>query len=87
VIIGVLGLYAVLKLTNPMWLILMFGGSIPALIVIGRWHLYKASKTQEFIQNTKGSVLGYKPYNLQLKRTEATEQILEELKKLNRIAS
>ena len=80
-IISILGGYAVLKFTNPLWLVGMFLVSIPILIVVGRWYLIKVSKAQEFVTTVKGSVLGYKPYNLTLKQTELLEEILKELKK------
>lgn len=78
-IISILGGYAVLKLTNPLWLVAMFVVSIPILTVVGRWYLIKVSKAQEFVTTVKGSVLGYKPYNLAVKQTELLEKILTEL--------
>ena len=79
-IISILGGYAVLKLTNPWWLAVMFIVSIPILIVAGRWYLYKVSRVQEFVTTIKGSVLGYKPYNLSVEQVDLLKQILNELK-------
>lgn len=78
-IAGILGLYAVLKLTNPYWMIVMFFGSLPALVILGHWHLYKVSKTQEYVNTTKGSVLGYKNYNIAVRQIELLEKILAKL--------
>ena len=83
-IIGILGLYAVLKLTNPLWLGVMFLVATPSLIFLGRWQLYKVATTMEYITTTLGTVTGYSQYNLALKNVELNEQILEELRQLNK---
>ena len=80
-IISILGGYSVLKLTNPWWIIVMFIVSIPILTVAGRWYLYKVSRVQEFVTTIKGSVLGYKIYNLSVEKVDLLKQILEEIKK------
>lgn len=74
-IVGILGLYAVLKLTNPLWMAAMFVVSIPVLIVMGRWQLYKVSKTQEYVTVTTGTVLGYAGYNMTVRQIELLEAI------------
>ena len=79
-IISILGGYAVLKLTNPLWLVSMFMVSIPILIIVGRWYLIKVSKAQEFVTTVKGTVLGYRPYNLTVEQNQLLKQILKELK-------
>ncbi len=78
-IVGTLGIYAVLKLVNPLWIAAIVMVSAPILILIGRWHLYRVAKTQEFIITTKGSVLGYKNYNLAVQQVELLKEILERL--------
>jgi hypothetical protein len=80
-IIGVLALYAILKLTNPILMAGMFLISIPILTVLGRWHLKKVSKTQEFINTTRGSVLGFSGYNMQIEILETLNKILKQLQK------
>ena len=79
-IAGVIAMYVMFKLSNPLWMAVMFILSTPVLIIVGRWHLYKASKPQEFIIAQKGTVLGYKPYNMQIRQLELLEEILKELK-------
>jgi hypothetical protein len=74
-IVGILGLYAVLKLSDIRLMALMFLVSIPILTIMGRWKLYKVSQTQEFITTTKGSVLGYRNYNMQVRQIELLEEI------------
>lgn len=78
-ILGILGLYAVLKLTDPAWMAVMFVVSVPSLIVMGRWHLYRVSKPQEFINNTRGSIVGYRSYNLSIETLETLKQIRDKL--------
>lgn len=82
-ILGILGIYAVLKLANPIWLVVMFVVCTPVLILLGRWNLYKVAQSQEFIVTTRGTVTGYGSYNLAVKNVELQEQILEALHKLN----
>ena len=84
-IISILGGYAVLKLTDPLWLVAMFGVSIPILTVVGRWYLIHVSKAQEFVTTVKGSVLGYKPYNISVENLEIQREILAILKEYKTI--
>lgn len=79
-IIGILGIYALLKFTNPLWMAGMFIIAVPILIVLGRWHLYRVSKVQEFVTTIKGSVLGYNSYNVSVEGVELLQGILQELK-------
>ena len=81
-VIGILGLYAVLKLTNPMWLLAMFSVSVPTLVLVGRWQLYKVSSTQEYITTILGTVTGYGTYNLALKNVELQEALVEQQKEV-----
>lgn len=73
---AIFGVYYTLKLTNAWWLLLMNLIVLPALILLGRWWLYRGAKASEFVTTQKGTVLGYSAYNVQC-------EILEELKKLN----
>lgn len=74
-IVGILALYAILKLTDPIWMAAMFIVSIPILTILGRWQLYKVSKTQEFITTTKGAVLGYNSYNINVEILKTLQEI------------
>ncbi len=73
---AIFGVYYALKLSNPWWLLLMGLVSLPLLILLGRWWLYRGAKASEFVTTQKGSVLKYDAYNIQV-------EILEELKRLN----
>jgi hypothetical protein len=48
-IMGILGIYFVLKMNNPIILIIMFILSIPVLILIGWLSVHKISKVTEFL--------------------------------------
>lgn len=50
---------------------------LPILAVVGRWYLFRASKSIEYIIAQHGTVTQYNSYNLQI-------DILNELEKLNR---
>ena len=79
VVAGILALYVILKFTNPIWMAVMFIISLPILTFIGRWHLYKAAKSQEYITTIKGSVTGYSNYNAQVEIVVLLKQILAKL--------
>ena len=81
---GIFGVYFTLKLANPLWIAAMLLGGMPVLIVIGRWHLTRASKAQEFVTTVKGSVVGYSSYNLQVEQVALLKQILEKLNNGNK---
>lgn len=76
---GIVAFYVVLKLDNPWWMLGIGLVSIPLLIVVGRWQLYRANKIQEYINTTRGSVLGYNGYNMQIDTLETLKLILSEL--------
>ena len=77
---AIFGIYYTLKLANPIWIGVMFIVSLPLLAVLGRWWLYRGQKTSEFVTTTKGSVLGYNSYNIQIQQNELLEEILNALK-------
>lgn len=64
----------------PAWLI-TFGGliSVPVLIAIGRWHLFRVQKAEEFINNRHGSITGYNSYNMTIRMVELLEEISKKL--------
>ena len=77
-ILAILGLYFTLKLTNPLWLGVMFVVGTPTLIVVGRYYLHRVSRIQEWVNATFGSVLGYQQFN-------AVVESLEELRKIREL--
>ena len=70
------------------WLILGLGilaviGFI-GLILVGRWHLFKASKATEVLNARHASITGYQSFNMTVKMVELQEEILKELKKITK---
>lgn len=80
---AIFGIYYTLKLVNPIWIGVMFIVSMPLLAVLGRWWLYKGAKTSEYVTTNKGSVIGYRGFNMGVRQIELLEQILNELKRKN----
>ena len=83
VVAGILALYVILKFTNPVWIAVMFVVSLQILALIGRWHLYNATKPQEYITTIK-TVTGYNNYNMQIMIVKLLKEIKQELKKLKK---
>lgn len=67
------------------WLVLGLGVTaligLFGLVLLGRWHLFKAQKSEEFISTQRGSVTGYGGYNMSVRSLELLNDILEESKK------
>lgn len=75
--LGVFALYFTLKLTNPMWLVVMFFVSIPLLIILGRYNVHKMAKVNEYL-TTKFST------HYALKQFELIEKQVKILKEINK---
>lgn len=73
----IFGIYYTLKLTNPIWLVVMVLVSVPSLILIGFYSVHYVGKVIDFL-NVQFSTHWTK-YQFQL-----YEQILIELQKLNK---
>src|SRR3990167_6984675 len=63
------------------WLILGFIIGIPigllALLFLGHWDLYRASKPQEYMNAQHGSITGYQGFNIQI-------EVLNNLREINK---
>ena len=57
---------------------------IGVLLVAGRWHLFKASKSIEYITQINGSVTQYQGYNMAVRQLELLEEISKKLDSLSR---
>lgn len=68
---------------DSQWIVLMAILGLPALILIGRWDLFKASKAREFINAQHASITGYNAYNMTIRNIEQNDEIIDLLKKLN----
>lgn len=73
---------------NPAWVVVAGVLGIPVLILIGRWHLYKAQKPIEYVTTMNGSIQKFGMYNMGVRQIELLEdlnkninQLIESLKK------
>lgn len=81
-IAGLISGYVILKLTNPMWMVVIGVACLPVLIVLGRWQLKKAQKVDQLVSTELGSVLKFNSYNIQVETLEILEEISKKLDKL-----
>lgn len=76
--LAVFGLYVVMKLTNPLWLVVMFAVSIPILILIGYINLHRIQRVHEWLNVKFGS-----HYNIrQFDYVKAQYETMKEIQKL-----
>lgn len=78
---AIISLYVILKITNPLWMIIVALACIPPLMLIGRWQIKKVGKVEEWIGTEHGSVLRYNNYNIQVRQLELLEKINKKLNK------
>lgn len=67
---------------NPNWTIAAGFIGVPCLIWIGRWQLYKANKTQEYMTQNVATITGYNSYNMAIDTLEVNKQQNEKLDKI-----
>lgn len=80
-ILAIMGLYAILKLANPVWLIGITVLSTPVLIVIGHFWTHKVGKIIEWLSVKFATHYAIEQFNLQKKQVELLEKLLEKLEK------
>lgn len=74
---------SILGVTVPPELFLIAGAvGIPILVLVGRWHLFKASKSIEFMTALHGSVTGYQGFNIQVRQVEQNDEIILQNKQI-----
>lgn len=77
----VLGLYAVLKLTNPLWLILMIIVIMPTFTLIGHYQVHKISKVSEWLSIRFATHFAIKQYNLNEEQVKLLKKIVKNTQK------
>ena len=85
-IAGLIALFVILKIANPVWIGIGVIVSIPPLIILGRWQLKKAAKVDQWVSTEYGSVLKYNDYNIKVDTLKILKEISEKLDKLNKEA-
>ena len=74
--------YVILKLNQPVWMVVVGLASLPPLIILGRWQLRKVGKVEQWIGTEYGNVLKWKPYNILVKQLELFKEILKTLEEI-----
>jgi len=75
------GTYYNNKQIQRTYLLLVIGVviGVPAMIMIGRWHLFKVQKATEYISTMHGAITGYSSFNMQVRQIELLEEINKKL--------
>lgn len=63
-IMGIFAVYVMLKLTNPMYLALMFVVSIPVLFITGWYYTHKVASVSDMLSTKYGTHYQIKQYEL-----------------------
>ena len=74
--------FVILKITEPIWMVVAGLAVIPPLIVLGRWQLRKAGKVDQWIATEHGSVLKWADYNIKVETLNKLDEISKKLDKL-----
>lgn len=80
IIFGIIGLYAVLKLTNPLWMVVMFLGSIPFFILSGWYVIHRMNKINEWLSMKFATHYAIKQFTLNEEQTKLLKEIRDLLK-------
>ena len=75
-IMGIFAVYVMLKLTNPMYLVVTFIISVPVLFILGWYEVHKISKVRERLSTQYGTHYTLKSFELQ----EESVKLLKEIK-------
>lgn len=76
--LGLLALYVALKLTNVIWILVMFIPSVFILGIVGRYNVHKLSKMKEWLNLRFSTHYGIKSFNY----TEEQNQLLKDIRDL-----
>ena len=67
---------------SPFWILGAAVVGIGALLWLGHWDLYRASKPIEYINAQNGTITGYNQYNMTIQQLEILEEVRELLKEI-----
>lgn len=79
IIFGIIGIYAVLKLTNPLWMVAMFLFTIPVLTLLGYYVIHKMNKVNEWLSMRFATHYAIKQFDLNEEQTELLREINKSL--------
>jgi hypothetical protein len=80
VLMLIFGAYVLLKLDNPIWLVIMFLTSLPILVAVGWYQTHHMAKVMDWLGTQFASYWGRYSFDLQERQVKAIETILEEIK-------
>jgi len=80
VLAAIISGYVILKITEPIWMVIVGVSVVPPLIILGRWQLQRASKVEQYISTELGNVLKWKDYEVKVETLNKLNEILEEIK-------
>lgn len=79
IIMVIVGIYFALKLTNPLWMLLMFGFCIPLLILVGWFAIHHMAKVMDWLGIEFATYWSRYQFELQERQVKALEQINEKM--------
>ncbi len=77
--LGILGLYFVLKLNNPLMMVVIFLLAMPLLALAGWYNTHHMSKVMEWLSIRFGSHYSVRQFDLQQRQCDALEEIRDTL--------
>ena len=78
-ILAIFGIYVLLKLSNPLWLLIMFVISVPILIFVGWLQVHHMAPVINWLDVTYGSYWTKKSMEWQERQVKALESIDEKM--------
>lgn len=78
-IMGVFALYVMLKLSNPLYIVVMLVLAIPVLFVLGWYEIHKISKVRERLSTQYGTHYTLKSFELQEESVKLLQDIKDKL--------
>jgi hypothetical protein len=79
-LMAIFGLYLLLKLSNPLWLVLMFCVSLPALIFVGYVTVHHINKVVDWLNIEFATYWTRYSFDLQERQVKAVESIDDKIK-------
>lgn len=79
-VLGIFAIYFTLKLTNPVWLIVLFVPSVIIITILGRYSVHRMQKLMDWVGVRFSTHFGIRQFNYSKMQAELLEEILLELK-------
>lgn len=76
--LGIFALYFALKLTNPVWMVVMFFPSVIILTVVGYYSVHRVAKVKEWVSMKFSTHYAIRNYDY----TKESQELLKEIRDL-----